>query len=143
MYRDANQRDFARDLRNSPTPAEERLWHFLKAGKLGVKFRRQAAIGSYLVDFVCFPAKLIIELDGPQHLTPEALEYDGRRTNWLASQGFHIIRFRNQELDDNIHGVVDTIASVLKGLEPPKNPPSPALPPRGGSQTKRARKAAD
>jgi very-short-patch-repair endonuclease len=114
MYRDANQRRFARDSRNSPTPAEARLWYFLKAAKLGVKFRRQAAIGPYIADFVCFSHKLIIELDGPQHLTPESLKYDGQRTNWLASQGFHIIRFRNQELDDNIHGAVGTIARALK-----------------------------
>jgi very-short-patch-repair endonuclease len=116
MYRDANQRGFTREPRNSPTSAEARLWHFLKAGKLGVKCRRQAAIGAYVVDFVSFSHKLIIELDGPQHLAPEALEYDDRRTNWLASEGFHIIRFRNQELDDNIHGVVGTIARAHKGI---------------------------
>jgi very-short-patch-repair endonuclease len=64
MYRDQSQRDFARELRNHATPAETRLWHFLKAEKLGVKFRRQAAIGPYIVDFVCFSNRLIIELDG-------------------------------------------------------------------------------
>jgi very-short-patch-repair endonuclease len=135
MYRDHHQRDFARTLRNQPTCAEQRLWHFLRAQKLpGHKFRRQAAIGPYIIDFVCFPAKLIIELDGPQHLTPEALEHDGRRTNWLTSQGFHIIRFRNQELDNNLHGVVDTIARALKESEPPKSPPSPTLPAEGREQ---------
>lgn len=92
---------------------------------------RRGWSGPYIVDFVCFPAKLIIEHDGPQHLTPEALEYDGRRTNWLVYQGFHVIRFRNQELDDNIHGVIDTIARALKASEPPKSPPSPALPTEG------------
>jgi 5-methyltetrahydrofolate--homocysteine methyltransferase len=103
MYRDQDQRDFARALRNEPTSAEKRLWHFLRAGQLrGHKFRRQAAIGPYAVDFVCFWHNLIVELDGPQHLEPDAAEHDQRRTNWLASRGFRIIRFRNQELDEDI-----------------------------------------
>ncbi|MGD9723123.1 MAG: endonuclease domain-containing protein [Pirellulales bacterium] len=67
MYHDREQRDFARGLRNEPTEAERRLWHFLRASRLGVKFRRQAAIGAYVVDFACFSHKLIVELDGPQH----------------------------------------------------------------------------
>src|SRR4029078_7039901 len=108
--------DFARHLRTPAPPAERALWQCLQSGQLGVKFRRQAAIGPYIVDFVCFSSNLIIELDGPQHLKPQGIEHDESRTNWLASQGFHIIRFRNQELDDNIHGVVDTIASALKEL---------------------------
>src|SRR5262245_40403610 len=103
MYRDHEQRTFARTLRNHPTTAEARLWHFLRAEKLrNQKFRRQCAIGPYIVDFVCFSAKLIIELDGPQHLDPEAIEIDQRRTNWLTARGFRIVRFRNQELDENI-----------------------------------------
>ncbi len=85
MYRDSDQREFARGLRNQPTDAEKRLWHFLRAQKLrGRKFRRQAAIGPYVVDFVCFTDKLIVELDGPQHLKPDAVAYDERRTNWLS-----------------------------------------------------------
>jgi very-short-patch-repair endonuclease len=131
MYRDTNQRGFSRDLRNNPTPAEQRLWHSLKAGQLGVTFRRQAAIGPYIVDFACFPAKLIIELDGPQHLAPEAVEHDTDRTTWLASQGFRMIRFRNQELDENIQGVVSTIARAVEERPLPKNPLSPALPTKG------------
>jgi len=130
MYRDKEQRDFTRQLRNNPTDPENRLWHFLRAQKLrGHKFRRQAAIGSYVVDFVCFSAKLIGELDGPQHLEPDAVEHDRRRTDWLASRGFRLIRFRNQELDENIHAVVDSIGRVLAELEAHTgNPPSPALP---------------
>jgi very-short-patch-repair endonuclease len=80
MYRDQEQRDFARRLRNEATTAEVRLWHFLKAGKLGVKFRRQAAIGAYIGDFVCFSHRLIVELDGPQHVEAAGLKRDERRT---------------------------------------------------------------
>jgi very-short-patch-repair endonuclease len=88
MYRDTTQRDQARALRNQPTDAEKRLWHFLRARSLrGRKFRRQAAIGAYIVDFVSFEDKLIVELDGPQHLDPQALEHDNRRDMWLAARG--------------------------------------------------------
>jgi hypothetical protein len=93
--------------------------------------------GPYVVDFVCFDEKLIIELDGPQHLNPEAIEHDERRTNWLAAQGFHTIRFRNLKLDDNIHAVVDAIGRALEELAVSKNPPSPALPAEGRGPNQR------
>jgi 5-methyltetrahydrofolate--homocysteine methyltransferase len=140
MYRDTNQRESARALRNVPTDAEKRLWHFLCAQKLrGRKFRRQAAVGRYVVDFACFTDKLIVELDGPQYLDPEAVEHDKRRTTWLAARGFHIIRFRNQELDENIGAVVDAIGRAIDELETRVHgvtPPQPS-PSRGGSQTKK------
>ena len=98
----------------------------------GHKFRRQAAIGSYIVDFVCFATKLIVELDGPQHLEPAAAEYDrGVRTDWLSARGFHILRFRNQELDENIHAVVDAIVGALAELQAGADSPSPTLPAEG------------
>lgn len=132
MYRDTNQRDFARAQRNQPTDAERRLWHFLRAQKLRARrFRRQAAIGSYIVDFVCFTDRLIVELDGPQHLDPEAVAHDQRRTAWLATRGFHVIRFRNQELDENIQAVVDAIGRAIDELETARIHPSPALPIKG------------
>jgi very-short-patch-repair endonuclease len=131
MYRDNEQRDFARALRNESTDAEKRLWHFLRAGRIrGHKFRRQAAIGSYVVDFVCFAIKLIVELDGPRHLEQCAAEHDSRRTAWLNGRGYHIIRFRNQELDEDIRGVVDKITRAAAELEA-QNPPTPALPAEG------------
>jgi very-short-patch-repair endonuclease len=127
MYCDQNQREFARGLRNDSTPAEKRLWHFLQRGKLGVKFRRQAAIGEYIVDFVCFSRQLIVELDGPQHLGDKSKDHDARRTAWLASRGFRVIRFRNQALDDDIWSVVEEIRRAV--LE--QRPPSPTLPAEG------------
>jgi very-short-patch-repair endonuclease len=127
MYRDEEQRDFARELRNQPTDAEKRLWHFLRAGKLGVKFRRQAAIGAYIADFVCFSHRLIVELDGPQHVADKGKDRDARRTAWLASRGFRVIRFRNQALDEDICGVVEQIQGALTECEVGKEPPSPTL----------------
>ena len=116
MYHDEEQRDFARELRNQPTLAEGRLWHFLRTGKLGVKFRRQAAIGPYIVDFVCFSHRLIVELDGPQHVEDRGKDHDARRTDWLASRGFRVIRFRNQLLDEDIWSVVEEIERALTGV---------------------------
>ncbi len=98
MYRDSDQRDFARRLRNQPTGAEKRLWFHLRAGQVdGYKFRRQAALGSYVVDFICFARRLVIELDGSQHLDEAAVEHDARRTAWLAQRGYRVMRFRNHE----------------------------------------------
>ncbi len=131
MYRDQNQRDFARDLRNNCTPAEKRLWHFLRAGKLGVKFRRQAAIGAYVVDFVCFPRRLIVELDGPQQVEEKGKDYDARRTEWLASRGFRVVRFRNQALDDDIRFVVEEIRRAVGEVGDVAATPLPN-PPRQG-----------
>jgi very-short-patch-repair endonuclease len=132
MYRDNDQRQFARALRNQPTDAERHLWHMLRAQQLrGRKFRRQAAIGPYVVDFVCFADKLIVELDGPQHLEPEAALHDERRTNWLSSCGFRVVRFRNQELDENIGAVVDAIGRAIDELESLAESPLPALPAEG------------
>jgi adenine-specific DNA-methyltransferase len=133
MYRDADQRNFARQLRNQPTEAEKTLWQFLRAEQLnGHKFRRQAALGPYVVDFICFSQKLVIELDGPQHCEKDAEQYDAQRTAWLASRGYRVIRFRNHQLDENIHAVVDEISRALTTAKPNTPPtPSPTLPSRG------------
>jgi very-short-patch-repair endonuclease len=133
MYRNEDQRNFARRLRNEMTEAEKRLWRYLRAQQLhGHKFRRQVAIGPYVVDFVCLAQKLIIELDGPQHCETTAAEHDGRRTAWLESLGYGVLRFRNHQLDDDIHAVVDEIARALANAEPTvAPPPSPTLPSKG------------
>ena len=131
MYRNEDQRNFARNLRNQMTEAEKRLWRFLRAGQLGgYKFRRQVAIGPYVVDFVCLSQKLIIELDGPQHQEQVAAEHDARRTGWLNDCGYRVLRFPNHQLDDEIHAVVDQIRGALddRRAERAASPlPSPPL----------------
>jgi 5-methyltetrahydrofolate--homocysteine methyltransferase len=123
MYNNKSQRDFARTLRNNPTTAEKHLWSYLRVEQLhGHKFRRQAPIGPYTVDFICFANQLIIELDGPQHLAPAADEHDKDRDQWLTSRGYRILRFRNQQLDDNILEVIDEITTALQA-SPLPNPP--------------------
>jgi len=116
-----------------------RQWHLgsatrpLRAQQLGgYKFRRQAAIGPYVVDFVCFSRKLVIELDGVQHAEGVAPDHDARRTAWLESQGFRVLRFWNHQLDDGLQLVIESIRAALEQAtsnEVP--PPSPALPAEG------------
>jgi very-short-patch-repair endonuclease len=129
MYRDSEQREFARRLRNTVTPAERHLWRLLRANQLlGFRFRRQAAIGAYVVDFVCFSKKVVVELDGPQHLEEQALTHDTIRTQWLVSRGFRVLRFRNHELDDDAQSVIDVIRKALEVEVPTAaHPLSPTL----------------
>lgn len=101
----------ARKLRNNLTEAEKYLWHILRAENLGHKFRRQAQIGNYIVDFVCFKEKVIIEIDGGQHAESKS---DKTRDEWLESQGFTILRFWNNEVLENRDGVVQKIIEYLK-----------------------------
>jgi very-short-patch-repair endonuclease len=87
----------ARKLRVNATHSEMKLWSALKNRKLGgFKFRRQAPIGKYVVDFVCHERSLVIEADGGQHI--EKAETDAQRTRWLESQGFRVIRFWNDQI---------------------------------------------
>ena len=95
-------------LRNNPTPQERKLWQYLKSSQMnGIKFRRQQPIGNYIVDFVSFDSRLIIELDGGQH--SENILYDRQRDEYLKSQGFDILRIWNNDVDNNIEGVFEYI----------------------------------
>ena len=107
-----SSRDSARRLRAKSTDAESKLWYRLRAGRLnGLKFRRQHAVGRFIADFACIERKLIIELDGAAHDINFAR--DERRDAWLASQGFQVIRFMNDDVTRNLEGVVETIRQAL------------------------------
>jgi len=96
------------------TPAEAKLWARLRAHQLnGIHFRNQHAIGNYVVDFCAPRKKLIIELDGSQHL--EQGEYDSERTTFLEAHGFKVIRFWNNDVMNNIEGVILAIMQTLEG----------------------------
>lgn len=102
----------ARELRKEPTPAERKLWAYLRGDKLnGINFRRQHAIGNYIVDFVSIKRKIVIELDGSQHLEQE--EYDKERTKYLESKGYKVIRFWNNQVMNEIKGVITEIEREL------------------------------
>ncbi len=106
-----NKTILSRKLRNNLTDAEKYLWYVLRAENLGYKFRRQEPIGSYIVDFVAYEKKLIIELDGGQHYQNED---DKVRDVWLEEQGFKVLRFWNNEVLENREGVVLKIMGYLK-----------------------------
>lgn len=135
------QLEFARDLRHQQTDCEDLLWSRLRAHRLfGLKFRRQQPVGPYVVDFFCPEYRLIVELDGGQHM--ENAIYDGNRDAWLRGQGFVVARYWNNDLLTNLEGVLEDIARHA-GVWPAQSPspqplsrsgrgaPTP-LPPRGG-----------
>jgi very-short-patch-repair endonuclease len=102
----------AGELRLESTPAEKKLWEHLRGSKLdGVRFRRQHAIGNYIVDFVSVKKKLIIELDGTHHL--EQTEYDTERTRYLESQGYKVVRFWNDQVEKEMDGIIQELAAIL------------------------------
>ena len=99
-------------LRKEPTVSEAKLWAFLRGNKLnGVNFRRQHAIGKYIADFCSLKKRLVIELDGSQHLEQE--EYDRERTLYLESQGYRVIRFWNDQVMNDMEGVIKVIVYEL------------------------------
>ncbi len=113
-------REFARKLRKDMTDAERWLWYELKARRFAAKkFRRQVPIGDYIVDFVCFEAKLIVELDGGQHAW--LMEQDNIRTAWLNSQGFRVMRFWNYQVFEESDAVLETIWNALR-VDPSPQP---------------------
>ena len=103
----------ARKLRKQPTDAEDVLWRLLRGRQmLGYKFRKQAPVGKYIVDFLCYRPRLAVELDGGQH--QEQADYDNERTRWLESRGFKVIRFWNNQVLEETDGVEEAILMALR-----------------------------
>ncbi len=101
----------ARNLRNNPTEAEQRLWLHLRASRFeGVKFTRQFPIGNFIADFACRSLRLAIELDGGQHSDSPA---DAGRTRIIEAHGYRVIRFWNHEVFENLDGVLTVIAEEI------------------------------
>ena len=110
-----NNIDLAKGLRKNATPQENHLWYdFLS--KYEVRFQRQKAIDNFIADFYCSKAKLVIEIDGAQHYTPEGREKDEFRTEILEGYDLKVIRFTNVQIDTNFRGVCEYIDIVVKGL---------------------------
>lgn len=107
QYRSKRMKLLARNLRKQLTPQEVQLWRYLKNNHLGVKFCRQYLIcNTYIVDFVCLEKKLIIELDGSQHVESEQ---DMKRDIFLREKGFKILRFWNNQITENIESCIEEI----------------------------------
>ena len=108
-----NLKENARNLRKSMTDQERHLW-FCFLRNYPVKFVRQRPIGSYIADFYCSKAKLIIELDGSQHYSEEGKRHDDNRTYVINQLGVHVLRFSNYDVDENFEGVCFEIDRFVK-----------------------------
>ena len=107
----------SRNLRKNMTDVERMLWAKIRGRQLqGFRFRRQHPIGSYIIDFICLELKLIIELDGSQHMGQQ--QYDMKRSQWLQSNGFKIMRFWNSDILDDLDGVMQAICMHLPPSQP-------------------------
>jgi leucyl-tRNA synthetase len=115
MRRDPYYQHKAQELRSNMTHAEQILWSRLRGHRMdGRKFRRQHAIGSYIVDFVCLQARLIIEVDGDTHdESRQAL--DAHRTAYFKKLGFRVLRFWNHQMLDDLASVMETILTEITG----------------------------
>ncbi len=117
MARPRQLTKFCKKLRNSQTDAEKHLWLFLRKSDLGVKFRRQFAIGSYIVDFVSLEKRVVIELDGGQH--QEEKDADAVRDQFLATRGYSVLRFWNNDVFQNTKSVLEQIHNQVSPTQPP------------------------
>ncbi|GAB2711081.1 hypothetical protein GCM10011495_25820 [Hymenobacter frigidus] len=124
-------KEYARQNRRQPTEAEHLLWQALRNTKQGAKFRRQHAIGSFIVDFICVAAKLIIEVDGEIHCSPEQAEYDTGRTFTLTELGYRELRFSNQQVLTSLDNVLAEIAQNLTENHPESSSGTPSPRERG------------
>ena len=117
--RNSNLLHYARDLRINMTREERYLWFdFLRY--CIPRFRRQQIIGNYIADFYCDQARMVIELDGSQHLDDAGLKYDAARSAYFRSLGIRVIRYYNTDIHNNFKGVCDHILGLLKaeGFQP-------------------------
>lgn len=107
--------DRARSLRRNATDAEKRLWRALREKLPGTKWRRQVPHGPYVADFLCFTARLIVEVDGATHA--DTVETDAVRTRYFEAQGYQVLRFWNHEVMENPEGVLTRISLSLRERE--------------------------
>ena len=115
--------EYSKELRKNMTNAEQILWHYLRNRQLaGMKFRRQEAFDKYILDFVCYEHKLVIELDGSGHLEERQKEHDIERDKFIEQNGYKVIRIFNNDIINNINGVIDYI---LQNIETPHPNPLP------------------
>jgi very-short-patch-repair endonuclease len=122
--REGAKKDLARSLRKNMTNAERSIWRHLRMQQLGVRFRRQHAVGPYVADFICLERRLIVEIDGGQH---NGCRADEQREAWLLARGFRVKRYWN---DEALLRPSDVIADICAALDEKR--PHPSLPPQAG-----------
>lgn len=108
-------------LRRNATKAEQVIWKYIRAKQLGVKFRRQYTIGTYIVDFYCHELKLIIEIDGGIHGDETVQKKDKKRQAWLEQHGYTVIRFTNEQVLKETEHVYSEIVRIIYTMK--KVPP--------------------
>ncbi len=119
-----NLKENRKQLRNSLTSAEAKLWSFLKNSQLeSRKFRRQHSVGPYVLDFYCPAEKLCIELDGAAHFTDCGYEYDIARTEYLQALNIRVMRFENKDVFENTEAVLEEIRKNLSSGQTTPTPP--------------------
>ena len=106
-------REVAKKNKRYPTEAEKMLWEYIRSEQLWFKFNRQHIVGDYIVDFICLEKGLVIEVDGGYHSEYEQIQRDECRTEHLEDMGLKVIRFSNEEVLNNIEGVLDNIRKEL------------------------------
>ncbi|NOT70968.1 MAG: endonuclease domain-containing protein [Hyphomicrobium sp.] len=117
--------EIARGLRRSNTAAEEKLWAALRNRQMdGWKFKRQVPFGNYVIDFFCYDARLAVEVDGATHSSEQELAKDAERAEFLRSNGVHVVRYTNSEIEENLDGVLEMIYLHLGQ----QSAPSPVTP---------------
>ena len=110
-------KEFARHNRREMTKSKTILWNALRREIKSYKFRRQHPIGDYIADFLCVNNKMVIEVDGEYHNDPQQQKEDQWRTENLQNKGYHVIRFKNEEVDSDIQGVIRKIKEELINIE--------------------------
>ena len=106
-------KDFAKKNRREMTESERLLWEALRKLNCGYHFRRQHPIGDYIADFICIKKMLVIEVDGGYHNEPIQQQDDQVRTDYLESKGYTVIRFKNEEINNNLQEVIIRIKKQL------------------------------
>ncbi len=118
VFNDRYRMPLRRKLRRESTLTERVFWAAVRAKGLdGVKIRRQVSVGPYVADFYVPSVKLVIELDGGVHFTPEAMEYDAARTLYLEAQGLKVIRFTNDQIHENLAGVLEEVLRATRARD--------------------------
>ena len=120
MYHNPKNKPLAKSLRQNLTPWERKLW-YLFLQKYPIRFQRQKCIDEFIVDFYCYKAKLVIELDGSGHYDPAVEKRDLARTKILESYGFKVIRFCNLDIDKNFYSVCTVIDEEVRKRLPPSH----------------------
>ena len=118
MYYNHNNLNNAKTMRSNMTNAEAKMWYYLRAKRFfALKFKRQVLIGNYIADFVCETKKIIIEIDGGQHNENDNIVQDKQRSFYLENNGYKVLRFWNNDVLNNIEGVLEVIRHEIFGNE--------------------------